>query len=102
MKPFKFFQRNKLPITRSIAVVSPGYREFIIWRDANHPGFDNETRYLNRFTDFGTEYVYVGRMRDVYGRRFDDFIVLGFFISIREHRETIDMLSRIVREVNGL
>jgi hypothetical protein len=98
VKPFKFFQRSKPPTTNSIAVVSPSFRQFINWRNINYLGFVSESRGSNRYTHLGTEYIYVGRPHDMIGRRFNDYIDLGYFYNMREYREIIEMLrTRMVR-----
>jgi hypothetical protein len=98
VKPFKFFQRSKPPITNSVAVVAPSFRQFINWRNTNYPGFESVSRGSVRYTHLGTEYIYVGRPHDVIGRRFNSYIDLGYFYNMNQYREIIDMLStRIVR-----
>lgn len=98
MRAFKFFQRSESPITESVAVVVPSFRQFIAWRNANFPGFESVSRGSNRYTHLGTEYIYVGRPHDVIGRRFNRHIDLGYFYNMRQYREIIDTLrSRIVR-----
>jgi hypothetical protein len=97
MRSFKFFQRSKPPITNLVAVVSPSFRRFINWRNTNYPGFESVSRGSNRYTHLGTEYIYVGNLHDVIGRRFTGYIDLGYFYNMREYREIIDMLrTRIV------
>ena len=97
MRPFKFFQRKKVPTANSVAVVSPSFRQFINWRNTNYPGFESVSRGSNRYTHLGTEYIYVGRPHDVIGRRFTGYVDLGYFYNMREYREIIEMLrTRIV------
>ena len=97
MRPFKFFQRKKVPTANTVAVVSPSFRQFINWRNTNYPGFESISRGSNRYTHLGTEYIYVGRPQDVIGRRFNGCVVLGYFYNMREYREIIEMLrTRIV------
>jgi hypothetical protein len=97
VKPFKFFQRSEPPITNSVAVVAPSFRQFIGWRNANYPGFESVSRGSNRYTHLGTEYIHVGRPQDVIGRRFTGYIDLGYFYNMNQYNRIIDMLrTRIV------